>query len=198
MGELSTTKAGEITQILAAHQDGDRQAFAALLPLVYDDLRLIARRQLRSRKQAKAMDSGSLVHEAYVKLVNRSRLSIRDRQHFFALAARAMRQVVVDLARHYGRRKRGAGVADLSFDEALYAVQEQSDLVLAVAEALDTLKAIDVRLAEIVDCRFFAGYSEEETAEVVDVSVRTVQRDWARARGWLREMLRSDEPQTPL
>ena len=109
---MSTERGGEITDLLEAYRKGDHEAFDNLIPLVYDDLRRIARRQLRARQPgARKTDTTSLVHQAYVKLVDRSRLSIQDRKHFFALAARAMRQVVVDLARHHARGKRGGGVA---------------------------------------------------------------------------------------
>jgi RNA polymerase sigma factor (TIGR02999 family) len=178
--------AGDITELLQAHGAAGRQALSQLVPLVYDDLRRIARAQMRRAARGATLDTGALVHEAYVKLVDQQRATWNDRRHFFAVAALAMRQVVVDRARHRGRRKRGGGELPVTLDDAPDARPQDVDQVLAVDQALTRLEAIDPRLVRIVECRYFAGLTEQETADALEMSVRTVQREWFKARAWLR------------
>lgn len=176
-----------ISSLMHAHRAGVPQAFDRLVELVYPDLRRVARQQLRrGRPDAPVLDTTGLVHEAYLKLVDQASLDARDRGHFLAIAARAMRQVIVDYARSRQAAKRGAGAEHLPFDERSAAVATQAEHVLAVNEALAGLAAVDPRLLQVVECRFFAGYSEAETAEALDVSTRTVERDWLRAKAWLK------------
>lgn len=184
------TDGAEVTQLLRAHRDGDRAAFERLVPLVYDDLRRIARRQLGRGNPDGILQTTALVHESYLKLVDQSRADFQDRSHFLAVAARAMRQVVVDHARRRGAAKRGGGGHQTTLDEGHVAVESQAEWLLAVDQALTRLGERDGRLARIVECRFFAGLSEEETAAALGISVRTAQRDWMRARAWLQEELR--------
>jgi RNA polymerase sigma factor (TIGR02999 family) len=129
-----------------------------------------------------------LVREAYLKLVDQTRIQYRDRGHFFAIASRAMRQILVDYARHHRARKRDGGRA-LNLDAGEVALDQRAEILLALDEALDRLTSLDPRLGQVVECRFFGGLSEEETAEVVGVTTRTVRRDWTKAKGWLREQL---------
>lgn len=183
--------AGDITELLQAHGAGGRQALSRLVPMVYDDLRRIARAQMRRTARGATLDTGALVHEAYVKLVDQRRATWNDRRHFFAVAALAMRQVVVDHARSRGRRKRGGGELPVTLDDAPDGVARDLDQVLAVDEALTRLEAVDPRLVRIVECRYFAGLSEQETADALEISLRTVQREWFKARAWLRSELGS-------
>ena len=176
--------------MLLAHGAGDEDAFAQLLPMVYQDLRRIAHRQLRRGRPGQTLNTTGLVHEAYLKMVDQSRVSWQDRGHFFAISARAMRQIIVDYARQRLAAKRGGGQPHDPLDENQIAIEEQADWLLAIDEALSRLAKMDARLTKVVECRFFAGLTEEETAEALEVSVRTVQRDWMRARGWLREEMR--------
>lgn len=183
--------AGDITELLQAHGAGGRQALSRLVPLVYDDLRRIARAQMRRTARGATLDTGALVHEAYVKLVDQRRATWNDRRHFFAVASLAMRQVVVDHARSRGRRKRGGGELPVTLDDAPETAARDLDQVLAVDEALTRLEAVDPRLVRIVECRYFAGLSEQETADALDIALRTVQREWFKARAWLRSELGS-------
>jgi RNA polymerase sigma factor (TIGR02999 family) len=178
---------GDVTEILVAYRNGDPGAADALFDRVYEDLRRIARRQL-SRHAARPLDTHSLVHEVYLKLVNQTRVEWQDRSHFLGVAAHAMRQVVVDFARRVRRKKRGGGVRAVTFEDDL-AVHADADAVLAVNEALGQLDALDPRLTRLVELRFFAGFSEQESAEALGMSLRTAQREWMRAKAWLRHVL---------
>ncbi len=180
----------DITHLLRAHGRGEEGAFDELMPMVYDDLHRIARRQLRRGKRGATLDTTGLVHEVYLKMVDQSQASWEDRSHFFAISARAMRQIIVDYARQRLAAKRGGGQAHTPLDEARIAIEAQADWLLALDQALQRLAELDERMARIVECRFFAGLTEEESAEALAISVRTVQRDWKRARGWLKEEMR--------
>ncbi len=182
---------GDVTALLLAHRRGESGAFDRLMPLVYDHLRRIARRQLRGGRPGQTLDTIGLVHESYLKMVDQTRVDWQDRGHFLAVAARAMRQVIITYARKRNAAKRGAGAPRLTLDETQIAVVEQADQLLALDEALSRLAERNERLARVVECRFFAGLSEEETATALDVSLRTAQRDWMRARAWLKEELRT-------
>jgi RNA polymerase sigma factor (TIGR02999 family) len=173
-----------VTQLLIAYRDGDRDAFDRLVPMVYEDLRRIARRQLRRGQPGQTLNTTGLVHEAYLKLVDPAKVDWQGRGHFLAVSARAMRQVIIGYARKRSAGKRGGGERPVTLDEAQIAVDEQAD------RALERLGGKDPRLARVVECRFFAGLSEEETAQALGVSLRTAQRDWMRARAWLKEELR--------
>jgi RNA polymerase sigma factor (TIGR02999 family) len=183
---------GNITELLAAHRNGDPDAFDRLVPLVYGDLRRIASQQLRRLRGAATLDTTALVHEAYLKLVDQSRLEVDDRNHFFGVAARAMRQIVIDHARKRGAQKRGGGSSPVSLDDVQVAIHEQADLLLALDDALARLSLLNERLTRVFECRYFAGLSERETAEALAVSLRTVQRDWVKGRAWLRRELAAD------
>lgn len=180
---------GEITRLLQAHHAGDRESFDQLVPLVYDRLRRIARGQLARGGRGRTLDTTSLVHEAYVQLVDETGVDWQDRGHFYAISARAMRRIVVDYARQRTAQKRGGGKPDLTLEPGLIGVEQQAELVLAVDQALERLADFNERLARVVECRYFAGMTEQETAEALDSSLRTVQRDWLRAKAWLRKEL---------
>lgn len=155
---------------------------------IYGELRRLARRQLSRFGSSPTLSTTALVHEAYLKLRG-LRTGWHDRRHLLALGARAMRQVIVDYARERRAQKRGGGQAPLQLESDLAAADCEAARVLELNDALSRLATIEVRLVRVVECRFFGGLSEEETAEALDVSVRTVQRDWSRAREWLRDAL---------
>lgn len=184
-----TAHQGEITSLLIAHRDGDAQAFEDLVPLVYDDLRRIARRQLARNRVRGTLNTTALVHEAYLKLVDQTRVEVNDRNHFFAISARAMRQIIIDYARKRFAQKRGGGIRPVSLDKVQIAVTEQAEMLLAIDTALAKLSALNERLTRVFECRYFAGLSEQETADALSMSLRTVQRDWMKGKAWLRREL---------
>jgi RNA polymerase sigma factor (TIGR02999 family) len=181
--------AGEITRLLHAHHHGDRDAFDRLVPMVYSRLRQIASGQLSRRGRGAFLETTSLVHEAYLRLVDDTSVDWRDRGHFFAVCALAMRRIIVDYARQQTAKKRTANDAQGSLQAHVSGDVPQAELILAVDRAIDRLATFNVRLARIVECRAFAGMTDEETAQALETSVRTVQREWSRARAWLRTEL---------
>ena len=181
-------RSNEITQLLLAHREGDRDAFDRLLPLVYDDLRRLARSRLAGHRRGH-LDTTALVHEAYLDLVDQTRVPWSNRAQFFAITARAMRQIVVDHARRRQASKRGGGKAHVPLEETEIAVDDASEELILLEDGLRKLEAIDEPMARVVECRFFGGMTEQETAEALERSLRTIQRDWKKARAWLkREM----------
>ncbi|MDQ3136846.1 MAG: sigma-70 family RNA polymerase sigma factor [Gemmatimonadota bacterium] len=179
----------DITALLADWQRGDAGAVDRILPLVYDELRRIAHRQLRVERPGHTLSTTALVHEAYIKLVDQTRAQWADRGHFLAVAAGAMRRILVDYARRDQAAKRGGGQHPVTFDDALSLTEDRADTLVAVDEALTRLAALDERLSRVVECRFFGGLTEEETATALQVTARTVRRDWVKAKGWLYQEL---------
>lgn len=179
----------DITGLLVAWRGGDNGAFDRLFPLVYDELRAIAHRQLGGERREHTLGTTALVHEAYLKLVDQTRVQWTDRAHFFAVAARAMRRILVDYARRHRALKRGAVPARVSLSDATLVAQGRADTLVALDEALTRLSDLQERLSQVVECRFFGGLTEEETAEALGVTARTVRRDWVKAKGWLYEAL---------
>ena len=180
---------GEATQLLQRARDGAPEAREALLGLVYDELRRIARAQLRRRGGASLVTT-ELVHEAFLKLYSGSGSTANDRAHFLALAATAMRQVLIDHFRSRQAAKRGAGVEAATLETFHGApLEDRGAMVVAVHEALARLESLDPRLARVVECRFFGGMTEDEIAEALEVSKRTVSREWRQARAWLAREL---------
>ena len=174
-----------------ALRDGDRESLERLVPDLYEQLRSIARRRLGRGPRAGTLETGDLVHEAYLKVLGGSRTSAHDQAHWLALASLAMRHVLVDRAKARDRLKRGGGQGRITFDDEKIAVDDRPETLLELDEALTRLGELEPRLARVVECRFFGGLSEEETAQALDVTVRTVQRDWAKARMLLRRTLES-------
>jgi RNA polymerase sigma factor (TIGR02999 family) len=183
MAELDRATAP--TDLLKEARAGSNNAVELLLPLVYDELRAIAHRQLRAERADHTLGTTALVHEAYLRLVDQKRVDGEDRNQFFALAARVMRRVLVDYARRRGAIKRRALLERTTLDDAVALADQQADLVLAIDEALTRLSTNDARQALVVEYRFFAGLSEDETAALLGISARTVRHDWVKARGWL-------------
>jgi RNA polymerase sigma factor (TIGR02999 family) len=178
-----------ITGLLAAWRAGETNALDLLFPRVYDELRRIAHRQLLRERPEHTLDTASLVHEAYIKLVDQTHVQWVDRSHFFAVATQAMRRILVDYARRHRAEKRGAGPMQVTLSDAMLVAANPADTLLAIDDALNELAAIDQRLARVVECRFFGGLTEAETAEVLGVTERTVRRDWIKAKGWLHRAL---------
>jgi RNA polymerase sigma factor (TIGR02999 family) len=178
---------GEITQMLAAARSGDRAAWEHLVRLIYADLRQLARRMLGGARRDQTLNTGALVHECYVRLAQSGAAAPNDRNHFFCLAARVMRQVICDYARERLAEKRGGGVAALSFEDLT--AQEQAHIAQFVEldAALGELARHDERQARVVECRFFAGMTDAETAGALGISPRTVAREWDAARAWLTQ-----------
>lgn len=178
-----------VTQLLAAWSGGDAVARDRLVPLVYGELRRLARRHLADEHRADTLNTTALVHEAFLKLVRLDRTDFRSRAYFFAVASRAMREILVDHARSRGRKRRGGGATPVPLEPALVAAETRADDVLALDEALTRLSAFDARLGQIVEYRFFGGLTANEIGEVLQVPARTVHREWMVARAWLhREM----------
>lgn len=178
----------QLAGLLAAWRNGEAGALDRLIPLVYDDLRRIAQRHARQGRGL-TLDTTALVHEAYLKMADQTRLDASDRGHLLAICARAMRQYVVSYARQRFADKRGAGAQKVTLESAPIPVEAQAEQLVLVDQALERLGEIDQRLVRVFECRYFAGLSEQETAEALELSLRTVQRDWMRARAWLRDWL---------
>src|SRR5512144_1856722 len=173
-----------ITDLLVQLRGDNPQAIDRLYSLVYEELARIAHRQLRGERPDHTLGTTGLVHETYLKLVDHSRMEWKDRAHFYAVAARVMRRILVDYARRYRALRRGGGLRRVPLTEET-AIAERGETLLALDEALGRLAALSQRLSQVVECRYFGGLTEEETAEALGVTTRTVQRDWAKARGWL-------------
>ncbi|HTE46559.1 MAG TPA: ECF-type sigma factor [Gemmatimonadaceae bacterium] len=175
--------------VLTELQSGSRASLDRLLPLVYDELRVIARRQLAVRGGGGTLQTTGLVHEAYLKLVDHARAQGKDRAHFFALASLAMRHVLVDRAKARVALKRGGAQRRITLDEEQIAIDDQPEAMLQLHEAMNRLAEVQPRLAQVVECSFFGGLTHDEIAEALGVTVRTVERDWAKARMLLRHEL---------
>jgi RNA polymerase sigma factor (TIGR02999 family) len=182
-----------VTDLLARAGAGDRAALDAVLPLVYGELRRLAERQMRRADPGHTLSPTGLVHEAFLRLVRDGGAAWDDRAHFFALAAGAMRHILVDHARRHAAGKRGGAAIRVPLDDVDGLPAEgRAALVVALDESLARLAALDARQARVVECRFFGGFTEEETAEALGVGLRTVKRDWAKARAWLFQDLYPD------
>jgi len=180
---------GEITQLLADWSEGDEAALKRLLPLVYGELHKLANLYMRRERQDHTLQTTALVHEAYLRLVGQQNVQWQTRAHFFAVAARVMRNILVDHARGRGRAKRGDGKPELPLGDAAVMSDERADELVAVNTALDSLTAVDPRKGRVFELRYFGGMSVDEAAEALRVSPATVTRDWRMARAWLRREL---------
>jgi RNA polymerase sigma factor (TIGR02999 family) len=175
----------QITLLLKEMSGGRTEASEQLVPLVYDELRRIASRYMQRERCQHTLQPTALVHEAYIKLVDQSQADWKDRVHFFAMAAQMMRHILVDYARRVRAEKRGGACKQVTLEEGLAYTETHSTTMLAVDEALDRLAQLDQRQCRIVELRYFVGLSVEETAEVLQVSTRTVKREWRLAKAWL-------------
>ena len=183
----------DLTALLQRASDGDAASMDVVFPVVYEELRAMAHRQLRRETAGHTLGTTALVHEAYLRLVDQRRSRYHDRAHFFAIAATAMRRILVDHARRHHAAKRGAGARRVPIESAdVLAPDDRAEVLVALDAALARLAALDARQAQVVECRFFGGLTEEETATALGVSARTVKRDWAKARSWLHADLYPD------
>jgi RNA polymerase sigma-70 factor, ECF subfamily len=183
---------GDVTQLLADVQNGRPDAAPQLMPLVYDELRRLARGQMRRERPDHTLQATALVHEAYFRLVNQPERTWQNRTHFIRIAAQVMRRMLIDYARARRTAKREGGLQRVPLEEPLLVAEEQSDELLALDEALERLAQFDARQSRVVELRFFGGLTVEETAEALGMSAKTVKRDWSVARAWLhREMKKS-------
>lgn len=181
----------DVTRLLTAANEGDPDALGRVLTLLYDRLRVIARGQLAGEAEGHTLETDGLVHETYLRLAGVERVRWRDRHHLLAMAARTMRRVLIDYADRRRAQKRGGGEVLAPLSEVLVAVEEHGDDLRALDDALRRLEEISPRQGQVVECRFFAGLSVEETAEVLGLSPATVKRDWVSARAWLNRELRT-------
>jgi RNA polymerase sigma factor (TIGR02999 family) len=179
----------EVTELLLAWNKGDSAALDRLVPLVYAELHRLARGYLRRERAGHTLQTTALIHEAYLRLIDARRVQWQNRAHFFGVAARLMRQILVGLARQRGYQKRGGGARQVSFDEALVIDEGRGEELVELDEALAALAEFDECKAQVVEMRFFGGLTEEEIAAALDVSSETVRRDWRLARSWLRRRL---------
>jgi len=186
---MPTSESHEITQLLLAWGAGDQAALDRLAPLVYDELRRLAQSQMRRERAGHTLQTTALIHEAYIRLIDARRVRLENRAHFFSVAARLMRQILVDFARARGYQKRGGGAQQISLDETMVVGPQLDEDLVALDEALSALAGVDARKAQVVELRFFGGLTEEETAVALKVSLETVKRDWRLAKAWLRARL---------
>ena len=179
----------KLTQLIHQFEDGDDTALSHLLPLVYDHLRRIAGNHLKKQGAGHTLQPTALVHEVFLKLLEKKSLGVKDRAHFFAVSSRIMRHILIDYARGKNRKKRGGGAFKVSFDEALHWTPEEGTDMLALDQALTELATKDERRARVVELRYFGGLTVEETAEIMQSSPATVKRDFSLARAWLHREL---------
>ncbi|HSE98299.1 MAG TPA: sigma-70 family RNA polymerase sigma factor [Blastocatellia bacterium] len=184
----------DVTQLLIAWNRGDRSALDKLIPLVYEELRRTAKRYMRRERPGQTLQTTALVNEVYMRLIDAHNVRWQDRAHFFAISAQLMRRILVDQARRRQQLKRGGDLQQVTLDEALIVIEQRNLDLVALDDALNALASLDHRQSQVVEMRFFGGLSEEEIAQVLSVSPRTVRSDWSMAKAWLlRELNRSKD-----
>lgn len=182
-------KQHEITELLAEWTGGNQRALDQLYPLVYQELRRLARAYMRREAKGHTLQTTALINEAYVRMVDQKNVRWQNRSHFFAISAQIMRRILVDHARRYLHAKRGGGAQRVSLDEVMIVAKERSEEVLMLDEALANLAKLDRRRSQVVELRYFAGLDNSEIASVLNISENTVMRDWNLARAWLYQQL---------
>ena len=186
---MPTPSPQEVTQLLADWGKGDRSALDKLFPLVHSELRRIAQRQMSQERPGHTLQATALVNEAYLKLAGQQGFDWQNRAHFFAVCAQVMRHILIDHARAHARDKRGGGAVKVSLNDALVVVEDQAAHFIALDEALRVLERLDPQKGKIVELRYFGGLSVDETAEVLNISPRTVRREWQRSKAWLFRLI---------
>ena len=185
---MAATSPKEVTQLLVEWGHGDKAALDQLIPMVYDELRRLARGYMRREKQGHTLQTSALIHEAYLRLVDQKHVEWHNRAHFFGVAAQLMRRILVDHARSRSRAKRGGNAQMVSLAEPSAVSLELAE-VIALDDALKNLAEMDPRKAQIVEMKFFGGLTNEEVAEVLKVTTRTVEREWRKAKAWLQRAI---------
>ena len=183
-----------ITQLLINWRNGDTAALDQLMPIVYEELRRLARGFMAKERNNHTLQTSALINEAYLKLVDQDETNWQNRAHFFAVAAQIMRHILVDHARSYGYEKRGAGAQRVDLDDAKVLSEERARDLVALDEALTKLAAVDPRKSRLVELRFFGGLNIDETADVMELSPTTVQREWRAAKAWLQRFIKGENP----
>ena len=183
-----------ITQLLINWRDGDKAALDQLMPLVYEELRRLARGFMGRERNNHTLQTSALINEAYLKLVDQDETNWQNRAHFFAVSAQIMRHILIDHARSYGYEKRGAGAQRLGLDDVKVFSEERAGELVALDEALTDLATVDPRKSRLVELRFFGGLNIDETAEVMNLSPTTVQREWRAAKAWLQRFIKGENP----
>lgn len=187
------TESHNVTQLLKKFQSGNQTVADRLWSKVYDELRDVARRKLQDERENHTLNTTALVHECYLKLVDQTQVQWESRLHFFAMASRVMRNILIDYARRRTADKRGGDAPHVSVEDVNVGGEQRSaDLLIALDQALDELEEFDERLVRVVECRFFGGMEEQEIADFMDLSPRTIRRDWRKAKGWLSRVLKDD------
>jgi len=186
---MKSTSGPEVTQLLQAWSNGDKAALEKLAPLVFVELKRLARRQMARERSDHTLESGALVNEAFLRLLDSAKVDWRDRVHFFAMSARMMRRILIDAARARITEKRGGLSPQMNFDEAIDTAPSRAASLVALDDALEELAGFDSRKARVVELRYFGGLSVEETAEALQISPQTVLRDWKLAKAWLAKNL---------
>ena len=171
---------------------GDAHALAGIFPVIYDELRRLAHRQLLKESAGLTLSTTALVHEAYIRLIDQTRVQWTGRAHFMAIAATAMRRILIDRARQQRSHKRGGVLQRVPLDSVDVPVEDRAEVLLALDAALERLRQLNERQAKVVECRFFGGMTEEETAEALGIGLRTAKRDWAKAKSWLYQEIYSE------
>jgi RNA polymerase sigma-70 factor, ECF subfamily len=190
---LTASSASEVSQLLMVWGQGDESALEKLIPLVYEELRKMAHYQMARENPGHTLQTTALVNEVYLRLLGAAEVSWQNRAHFLALSAKLMRRILVDHARERGRAKRGGAMIRMSMDDSLAVAAGPDTNIIAVDDALSSLATVDARKAKTVELRFFGGYGVEETAKILNVSVRTVMNDWKFAKVWLLRSLQEDD-----
>jgi RNA polymerase sigma factor (TIGR02999 family) len=186
---MTTPSSQEVTRLLLAWRNGDQEALERLTPLVYGELRRMAHHFMRRERPDHTLQSSALVNEAYLRLIDCQQVDWQNRAHFFGIAAQMMRQILITHARSRARAKRGGALREVSFEEtAIVSVERAAELV-ALDDALNVLSAFDIRKSRIVELRFFGGLTNEEVGEVMGLSLRTIEREWRKAKAWLRRTI---------
>jgi len=183
-----------ITRLLISWRNGDKAALDQLMPLVHEELRRLARGFMGKERPDHTLQTSALINEAYLRLVDNDQTNWQNRAHFFAVAAQIMRHILIDHARSYRYEKRGAGGQRVGLDEAMIFSEERAGELVALDEALTSLATVDARKSRIIELRFFGGLNIDETAEVMELSPTTVQREWRAAKAWLRRFIEGESP----
>jgi RNA polymerase sigma factor (TIGR02999 family) len=191
---MTASSPNEVTQLLLDWSDGDKAALDRLMPLVFEELRKLARHYMRRERPSHTLQTTALVNEAYLRLIDQRSVHWQNRAHFFGIASRMMRRILVEHARSRNYAKRGGGANQVSLDEAMVVSPERASEVVALDDALTALALVDQRKSQIVEMRFFGGLSIEETAEALGVSPGTVMRDWTLAKAWLHREISKEDP----